>query len=193
VLHVQRDIADVEAYLTGDPTRPALPEAPSVAWVRREPLYNECASHEFVILTSEECADAAHNELLTLVERLVRGASVAVLQDTITISLTYPDLRAAAASIAEIEKGADVLEMRVDLLAPELRSHAAVRAQFAQLRRMSTLPIIWTVRSKGQGGAFEGSEEEMVSLLQLGVRLGCEFVDVEGCWSTKAKQTILQV
>jgi pentafunctional AROM polypeptide len=57
---------------------------------------------------------------------------------------------------------------------------------------MSTLPIIWTVRSKGQGGAFAGTEEEMMALLKLGVRLGSDFVDVEGCWSTKAKQAILE-
>lgn len=191
VLHVQRDIADVEAYLTSDPTRPPLPEAPAVAWARREPLYNHCCSHEFVINLSEDDMSSAHNELFALVERITRRQPAALLQDTVTISLTYPDLRAAATNMPEIEKGADVLEMRVDLLDPSLRGHSDVRAQFAQLRRMSTLPIIWTVRSKGQGGAFEGSEEEMVALLQLGVRLGCEFVDVEGCWSTKAKAAIL--
>ena len=194
VLHVQRDIAEVEAYLTSDPTRPPLPEAPSVAWARREPLYQDCCSHEFVIVTSEEQSDAAHNELFALVDRISRGASASapILQDTITISLTYSDVRAATHDMAEIEKGADALEFRVDLLAPDLRSHAAIRAQYAALRRISTLPIIWTVRSKGQGGAFEGSESEMMELLKLGVRLGAEFVDVEGCWSTKAKQAVLE-
>ena len=191
VVHVQRDIADIEAYLTSDPTRPPLPEAPAVAWARREPLYNECASHEFMIVASEEQADAAHNELFALVDRIINGRAAVILQDTITISLTYPDLRAAAQSIPEIEKGADVLEMRVDLLAPALRSPTAIRQQWAALRRVSSLPIIWTVRSQGQGGAFEGTEDEMVALLQLGVRLGADFVDVEGCWSTKAKQAIL--
>ena len=190
VLHVQRDIAEVEAYLTSDPTRPPLPEAPSVAWARREPLYNECCSHEFLILAPEEQGDAAHNEMFAMVDRLVRGASAPILQDTVTISLTYRDLRAAESAMSDIEKGADALEMRVDLL--DAPSHAAIRAQFAALRRISTLPIIWTVRSKGQGGAFEGSEEEMVALLKLGVRLGSDFVDVEGCWSAKAKQAILQ-
>lgn len=63
--------------------------------------------------------------------------------------------------------------------------------QHAILRRAASLPIIFTVRSKQQGGRFEGSEAEMIALIQLGVRLGCEFVDLESCWGTKAKAAVL--
>eukprot|EP00961_Rhodomonas_salina_P137869 1854491-Rhodomonas_salina.1 len=48
---MQRDINEIEAYLTSDPSRPKLPEAPSVAWKRREPLYLQCCTHEFLILS----------------------------------------------------------------------------------------------------------------------------------------------
>ena len=46
VIHVQRDLAEIERYLTSDPTRPALPEPPAVAWARRRPLYYESSALE---------------------------------------------------------------------------------------------------------------------------------------------------
>ena len=41
-----------------------------------------------------------------------------------------------------------------------------------------------------QGGAFEGTEAELFELPGLGVRLGCELVDVEGCWGAAARAAL---
>jgi len=61
--------------------------------------------------------------------------------------------------------------------------HGFIREQVALLRQHCSLPIIFTVRSKGQGGKFSGEESQYFSLLDVGFRLGCEFIDVEACWS----------
>jgi len=54
-----------------------------------------------------------------------------------------------------------------------------MRAQVAKVRKHSSLPLIWTVRSEREGGAFNGSDDEMVDMLLFGLRVGCEYVDVE--------------
>ena len=48
-------------------------------------------------------------------------------------------------------------------------------------RRLSRLPIIWTVRSIAQGGNFRGSEEEYMELMMLGVLLGADFLEESDC------------
>jgi pentafunctional AROM polypeptide len=106
----------------------------------------------------------------------------------VAVSLTHADVAAAAADVPAIEAGADVLEFRVDLLAD--RGPDAVRRQFAALRRAAAGPLLWTVRTRGQGGAFDGPVAELFALLALGVRLGSEFVDVEGCWPVAARMVL---
>jgi len=56
------------------------------------------------------------------------------------------------------------------------------------------LPVIFTLRTSEQGGAFAGSEAEVFELLRAGLRAGCEWVDVEygnGCWSARATEEFL--
>lgn len=52
-------------------------------------------------------------------------------------------------------------------------------SSLSPLRRASPLPVIFTVRSKQQGGRFDGSEQEMFSLLKLAKRAACEYIDME--------------
>ncbi|KAL8279413.1 hypothetical protein RQP46_008225 [Phenoliferia psychrophenolica] len=47
------------------------------------------------------------------------------------------------------------------------------------LRQRSPLPLIWTVRTLGQGGTFSGSHLEYLQLVASGFRLACDFVDIE--------------
>lgn len=79
--------------------------------------------------------------------------------------------------LPSICEGVHALELRVDLLAStELSS---VRDQLAALRRASTLPVVFTVRSKAQGGGFTDCPSAAGALLRLGISAACEFVDVE--------------
>jgi len=74
--------------------------------------------------------------------------------------------------------GADVLELRIDLLLSY--EFTVIAKQVACLRAMlHGIPILFTVRSKREGGKFDGSEEEYCALCRLGIQLGCEMVDVE--------------
>ncbi|KAG2004494.1 arom polypeptide [Coprinopsis cinerea AmutBmut pab1-1] len=105
---------------------------------------------------------------------------------TYFLCLTYPDVRHAFPYIDELTEGADALELRVDLLkdakAPEapFPSVAYVKDQVTALRRVTGLPIIYTVRTKAQGGAFpDGNAKEYKELVEAGVRLGVEYLDVE--------------
>jgi len=60
-------------------------------------------------------------------------------------------------------------------------------------RRNTDLPIVFTVRSQSQGGSYCGSEESLFHLLELGIRAGCEFIDMEVCWSYAACSRLLKV
>jgi len=83
----------------------------------------------------------------------------------------------------------DALELRVDLLKSpkdyETLQHSTpplsyVQEQVTKLRRLSSLPIVFTVRTKGQGGAFpDAAQAEILELLKLALQLGVEYIDVE--------------
>ena len=84
------------------------------------------------------------------------------------------------------------LEVRVDLLASQ--DEAFVLSQLALVRRRSEgLPIIYTVRSKNQGGAFEDNEQKALLLMLTGLRFGVEYVDLEACWTKEARHAFLTV
>jgi pentafunctional AROM polypeptide len=56
-----------------------------------------------------------------------------------------------------------------------------VKRQLSLIRRsVPGLPIIFTVRTLSQGGRFSNEKvSDMFDLLEMGVKWGCEFVDVE--------------
>lgn len=73
------------------------------------------------------------------------------------VSLTYPNVAAAVPDLPALSEGVDALELRVDLL--RSWESAFVAEQVALLRRHSPLPIIYTVRSRGQGGRYPDDDE----------------------------------
>ena len=109
------------------------------------------------------------------------------------LSLTYPDITPALRLIDELTAGADAIELRVDLLrSPKdadvgglyVPPTAYVVQQLASLRRKTTLPIVFTVRTVSQGGAHpDNAEKEAFELYDIAVRNGCEYIDVELGWS----------
>ncbi|KAI8612473.1 EPSP synthase-domain-containing protein [Chytriomyces sp. MP71] len=186
VVHLTRDINSIVEYLGSDKTRPALGEDPRSIWHRRQNFYKECSNAEFTIIT-----EGHETSTWKLVERdfakfikffLSNKGCYAVPHgkdsSSFFLSLTFPDLHEYVKLLSTVGEGADALELRVDLL-KEL-SDGFVGSQIALIRRYSALPIIFTVRTKSQGGRFPDDKlENMFSLLQLGLKHGCEFVDVE--------------
>ena len=66
--------------------------------------------------------------------------------------------------------GADLCELRIDHLPdPDL----------PRLLRSKPLPVLVTVRSKAEGGVFEGDEAARFRLLDEACRCGADYIDVE--------------
>ncbi|KAJ1566796.1 3-dehydroquinate dehydratase (3-dehydroquinase), partial [Cladochytrium tenue] len=190
VIHLRRCIDDIVAYLLKDPTRPVYGEDTRAVWARREPLYRSCATSEFFSLRSNDGSfSAAELELIRLIRFLHRqsgqpplaGFSVSPSfprDSSFFVSLTVPDVREALDSIRLAAEGADAFELRVDLLGDQ--SDELILQQIAALRRTADIPIVFTVRTCGQGGKFPDADEtRMFDLLHRAVAWGCEFVDVE--------------
>eukprot|EP00927_Polykrikos_kofoidii_P039617 TRINITY_DN33973_c0_g1_i1.p1 TRINITY_DN33973_c0_g1~~TRINITY_DN33973_c0_g1_i1.p1 ORF type:complete len:733 (-),score=107.77 TRINITY_DN33973_c0_g1_i1:67-2265(-) len=178
VVHIMTTIGNIEAVLAKNGSRANLGEPPSVTWERRQPLYDRCSDFEFFLKGGEGEWAKAELDFVAFSRRVLRLASAPNFgNDSFFLSLTAKDVNTLTTTLPKCEVGVDALEIRVDLL--ENQSHFFVKEQLAVLRRHSTLPIVFTLRSKRQGGAFEGDKEEMFALLQIGFRAACEFVDIE--------------
>ncbi|CAI2167751.1 3888_t:CDS:2 [Funneliformis geosporum] len=197
VVHIVRDINDIIRYLNKDVTRPSFNEELIDVWNRRKFWYKECSDFEYnSINTSNININGITNE-----KEMMRFLKFIVGQDTnlietvdffertkrtFFVSLTFPDVTPAIQNIPTITHGVDAIELRVDLLSQNgsLPSVEYVSQQLAILRRSSPLPIIFTVRSQGQGGKYPDTQEkDMFLLLEHAIRWGCEYVDIEIGWS----------
>ena len=219
VVRIIRDINEISTYLGEEQARPAWGESFENVVKRREPWFVEVASHEFVSYTKVLRSPAAplhwstegqlalpdpRRGIKDEVARFFRHISgirtnLATNLETpgrrsYFVSLTYPDVTAAAADIEELTDGADAIELRVDLLypkgdpvkVPNTPSRSYVAGQLAALRQLSALPIVFTVRTVSQGGAFpDSAEDEAFALYELAIRSGCEYVDVEITWNAR--------
>ncbi|KAF5339743.1 hypothetical protein D9611_009172 [Ephemerocybe angulata] len=200
VVFVARPIEEIIMYLNAETARPAYEEPIINVFRRREPWFTECSSHDFINPVGDVGADplcpvkasANRNEIarffkhLTGVEpNLTHGSG----KRSYFLCLTHPDVQQSFPYIDELTAGVDALELRVDLLRSQkdyetigdvIPSIAYVSEQIAHLRRVTGLPIVFTVRTKGQGGAFpDNAQKEALALLNAGLRLGVEYLDVE--------------
>lgn len=191
VVHIRRRIEDVIAYLTQDKTRPAFPDDLHTVWKRRLPWFKECSSAEFVISSAGGEEDWAHvqRDLTRFLRNLLELPDPARLPGNVPkppatsyfLSLTFQDVADAAGVMEEATRGADAVELRVDLLKSQAEDF--VGAQVALLRRLTPLPIIFTVRTIGQGGKFPDRTKQdldrMFELIEWGAKWGCDYVDME--------------
>lgn len=94
------------------------------------------------------------------------------------LSLTLPDIESNVHLLPELRIGVDAFELRVDFLAD--RSAHNVHAQLAHLRAACPLPVVYTVRTKGQLGQYPDEDVQGIEeLLMEGLRAGVEWIDVE--------------
>lgn len=207
VVHITRDLEDIEAYLDqigGTAQRPKWGEEFADVFRRREPWYQACSSHEFANIinsiagqTQAEHHRAMRAECARFFNFVTgRNANRPELsgpnaKPSTFLSLTFPDLSATLTNMAELTEGADAIELRVDLLSPDGKAPSSpklapasyVSKQLAQLRLVSNLPIVYSVRSKEQGGwAPSDNAKGYEDLLRLGLRMAAEYVDIELAW-----------
>jgi len=107
---------------------------------------------------------------------------------TTLISTTFPDVHAALPNLDILSVGADVIELRVDLLEETLPdgtvgkipSLGYVGEQVMALRQRTELPIIFTTRCTKENGRFPMDDPGLFyRYLAQAVQWGCEYIDVE--------------
>ncbi|MCJ1422013.1 3-dehydroquinate dehydratase (3-dehydroquinase) [Xylographa parallela] len=190
VILVHRDIEDNINFLQQDKTRPAYVEDIHGVWLRREPWYKECSNYEYFSPTSDALPlSRPPNDLKRLLEVITGQADQLRCMRHKThsyfVSLTVPNIEEASCFLEEVLVGSDAVELRVDLLkdpdsTDNLPGVPFVYQQLALLRRSTNLPVVFTVRTQGQGGKFpDDAHDHAMSLFQLALRMGVEFLDVE--------------
>ncbi|KAF8234540.1 Shikimate dehydrogenase [Tricholoma matsutake] len=195
VVHVIRNIDDIEEYLSTEGARPVYGEAIQDVFRRREPWFQECCSHEFVNHVGAYATKySVYNEASRFFRHITGqqpnlATNIALGRCSYFLSLTYPDIMQALSHVDALSEGVDAIELRVDLLreskyyesgCPYIPSRVYVSDQVAALRRVTSLPLVFTVRTVSQGGSFpDTAEKEAIDLLDLALRLGIEYVDVE--------------
>ena len=212
VVHLHRHIDDVAAYLATDSQRPALLKDGRYAWDchaiwrSRAPLYAAASSYEFTIVKGDHSwarilDDAVRFLQIVTMDPVGRAGFfeadvrdnarvVRLVGGTFFLSLTYPDINTAVPKLQDLVAGNSAIELRVDLWrdwSPEF-----IKEQISTFRRHCCLPIVYTVRSRSQGGRFPDNEKQLFELYELGIRLGCEYIDMEHHWSRAARHRLLR-
>ncbi|ODV91843.1 hypothetical protein CANCADRAFT_76748 [Tortispora caseinolytica NRRL Y-17796] len=202
VIHVHRNIHTVHEYLMEDETRPAYGESILDVWERRKTWYQECSSHLIYAphFTAEDNSLNVKKNLADIAQRMIGDTksmdNLLERERTFFLSLTFADLNEAATIIDKAVTGSSAVELRVDLLrSPEqadgIPDPSYVTEQVALLRKLTCLPIIYTVRTESQGGQFpDHAYDEAEELILLGVRMCVEFVDLESTFPDKMKDRI---
>ena len=209
VVHVARPVDEIVAYLEAESSRPAYGEPIIDVFKRREKWFTECSSYEFSNTTTPQSEGLPRppvqtNNIRDEVARFfghITGqntnfvSSLARGHRSYFLSLTFPDVIPSLANFEELSSGVDAIELRVDLLrtrsqfdtaGPHIAPLSYVAEQVTAIRRVSSLPIVYTVRTISQGGAFpDKSVKEAFDLFRLALRLGVEYVDVEISWPEK--------
>ncbi|KKK24642.1 hypothetical protein P175DRAFT_0499637 [Aspergillus ochraceoroseus IBT 24754] len=189
VLLLMRNLKDVMEFLSIDKTRPAYVEDMMGVWLRRKPWFQECSNIQYYSQTSNSGLARASEDFDQFLQ-VVTGqsdslATIKKKAHSFFVSLTLPDLRDAGNILEEACVGSDAVELRVDLLKEpnsesDLPSVDYVVEQLSFLRSRISLPLIFTIRTKGQGGRFpDDAHEAAMELYRLAVRSGVEFVDLE--------------
>lgn len=199
VVHITRPLDEIVTYLGAESARPAYGEPVADVYHRRQPWYTDISNYEFlnpVGATSVVTSPSAgiHQEVARFFKHITGqkpnlSPNVGPGKRSSFLSLTYPDVNQALPIIDQISEGVDALELRVDLLRSikdsddvtySIPSTEYVSSQLAALRRVTSLPIVYTVRTVSQGGKHpDKAEKEALELLELGLKAGVEYLDVE--------------
>lgn len=190
VMLVMRDINQVMDFLKIDKTRPAYVEDMMGVWLRRKPWFQECSNIQYYNQHTKSGGLASASEDFKRFLQVVTGqvdhlSAIRKKEWSFFVSLTLPDIRAADDILDSVCVGCDAVELRVDLLKDpssgnEIPSVDYVAEQMSFLRSRVSLPLIFTIRTKGQGGRFpDGAHDAAMQLYRLAFRSGCEFVDLE--------------
>ena len=199
VLLVSRPIGRVVKYLQLDKSRPAYVDDIEGVWNRRKDWYEECGNFQY------HGSDVDTLQASSSLEQMERGKLSSFLRNitgqnnhlrdmrnlnrSFFVSLTLPELTPRSVfEISAATVGSHAVELRVDLLRDPSSpkgppSPEFVLQQTSFLRHVTSLPIVFTIRSRSQGGAFpDEAHAEALALYRIALRLGVEFLDLELTW-----------
>ena len=191
VLLVHRDTEKVMEFLNVDKTRPAYVEDMRGVYHRRKPWYLQCSNYEFHSQGETKTGslhltrDAFVRFLGTITGRHQSLDKIKSRSRSFFVSLTVPQVRLASDFIKSVCVGSDAVELRVDLLKdPDaddgVPSIDFVSKQVALLQELVDLPLIFTMRTRRQGGKFpDNAQAEARDLCKAAIRMGVEFLDLE--------------
>jgi 3-dehydroquinate dehydratase/shikimate dehydrogenase len=91
----------------------------------------------------------------------------------ICLAITERTLRDGVKAIARYRNHIDCAELRADYLAPEELAHCN------KFPKMAGLPTIFTLRKPRDGGRYDGTERERISLVKQALGGGYAFADLE--------------
>ncbi len=205
VVQVRRNIEDVINYLDADKTRANLGEESKAIWNRRKDLYYAGSKYEFCVGKGEDDWEQSERLLHQFVTKIQQNGKRTVRKilnispdvpinsaKTYFLSLTNKNFKEVIPFIGELASDVDVIEMRIDLL--EEQSEDFVREQITLLRKHTSKPLLFTLRTLGQGGKFDekGREEQVLILYRLALRMAVDFIDIEITLPQELKKQILQ-
>lgn len=207
VLQIHRDINHIVKFLSTDTTRPSWNKAKGntaeeilAVWQKRQPMFDEVSNFQYystdtsVQFSRVPKSDAYGRFLEHLQGRKDKHRELVDKGRSYFLSLTHPDIRSALPQLDVITSGCDVIELRVDLLReadepfPSLRY---VSEQVAHLRDHTELPILFTIRSRSQGGRFPDDREDVaIELMRIACKWAIEYIDFEMTWSETALREV---
>lgn len=90
------------------------------------------------------------------------------------------------------EKGADILEIRLDLLG--IRDPEKAAETIREIKSETGLPVLVTNRSGAEGGKWEGKEEDRIGLLTdlLSLKDGPDAIDIEFSAGRKERDKVIK-
>ncbi len=92
---------------------------------------------------------------------------------SICVSLMGSTCNELVNQIRHIHSGADLIEIRLDRLAK------IDFDELMQLKQITSLPLLWTLRKVSQGGCYKGSDAEQFAILEKLLAKGPDLVDLE--------------
>lgn len=201
VIHVYRDIDKVMEFLNIDKTRPAYVDDMVGVWLRRKPWYTECSNYQyFSPVVSADNVDIAQADFARFLSVVIGMADyhehILAKARSFFVCLSFPDVTKAIDRIKPVTIGSDAVEVRVDLLVDPKNPDGApsvdyVGEQLALIRSQISLPLLFTVRTKSQGGRFpDDAVEEALELYVTAVRMGLEYIDLEMTWPAHVLQKV---
>jgi pentafunctional AROM polypeptide len=190
VLLLTRDIEKVMSFLQIDKTRPAYVEDMMGVWLRRKPWYLECSNYHFHSQSVDSVGLANTLEDFSRFLDLISGKSAALKtfkkrKQSFFVCLSVPEILPWVELLPKIVVGADAVELRVDLLEDPNSKNGTPSPEFvidqlALLRTVISIPLIFTLRTRAQGGKFpDDAYSEAQQLYKTALRSGVEFLDLE--------------